>query len=202
MNSSSGTDRADSTIGSASRDRPRSPQYQASSTRGSTRSQDLTRLGPVVFAARAGATAPGTHQTRASCAPTGWPQPGLTRPLHATAAQVSGELPRAPDSGSPGPGPRGGGGGGQLSLLAGILNETDRAVLELARGPGLAARVAAQAQRLLGISPTPYSSCSAGCWTGPKPPTPNLSCRRAAGGARPTRPVASQTVATEPADRR
>ena len=45
---------------------------------------------------------------------------------------------------------------GQLPLLAGILTETDRAVLELARGPGLATRVAAQAQRLLGISPTRY----------------------------------------------
>ncbi len=66
-------------------------------------------------------------------------------------------------------------GEGQLSLLAGILTETDRAVLELARGPGLAARVAAQAQHLLGTSPTRYSSCSVGCWTGLKPPTPNVS---------------------------
>jgi len=47
-------------------------------------------------------------------------------------------------------------GEGQLSLLAGILSETDRAVLELARGPGLAARVADQAPRVLGLSPTRY----------------------------------------------
>jgi len=47
-------------------------------------------------------------------------------------------------------------GEGQLSLLAGILTETDRAVLELARGPGLQARVADQAQHLLGLSPTRY----------------------------------------------
>jgi len=51
-------------------------------------------------------------------------------------------------------------GEGQLSLLAGILTETDRAVLELARGPGpgpgLAARVADRAQSGLGLSPTRY----------------------------------------------
>ncbi len=47
-------------------------------------------------------------------------------------------------------------GEGQLSLLAGILTETDRAVLELARGPGLQARVADEAPRLLGLSPTRY----------------------------------------------
>ncbi len=47
-------------------------------------------------------------------------------------------------------------GEGQLSLLAGMLTETDRAVLELARGPGLAARVADRAQSGLGLSPTRY----------------------------------------------
>jgi len=47
-------------------------------------------------------------------------------------------------------------GEGQLSLLAGMLTEADRAVLELARGPGLRARVADQAQHLLGLSPTRY----------------------------------------------
>ncbi len=47
-------------------------------------------------------------------------------------------------------------GEGQLSLLAGILTETDRAVLELARGPGLQARAADQAPRVLGLSPTRY----------------------------------------------
>jgi hypothetical protein len=47
-------------------------------------------------------------------------------------------------------------GQGQLSLLAGILTETDRAVLEFARGPRLAARVAARAPHLLGLSPTRY----------------------------------------------
>jgi len=47
-------------------------------------------------------------------------------------------------------------GEGQLSLLAGMLTEADRPVLELARGPGLRARVADQAQHLLGLSPTRY----------------------------------------------
>jgi len=47
-------------------------------------------------------------------------------------------------------------GEGQLSLLPGLLTETDRAVLDLARGPGLRARVADQAQHLLGLSPTRY----------------------------------------------
>jgi len=47
-------------------------------------------------------------------------------------------------------------GEGQLSLLAGMLTETDRAVLELARGPGLPARVADRAQSVLGLSPTRY----------------------------------------------
>ncbi len=47
-------------------------------------------------------------------------------------------------------------GEGQLSLLVGLLTETDRAVLELARGPGLQARVAGQVQHLLGLSPTRY----------------------------------------------
>ena len=49
-------------------------------------------------------------------------------------------------------------GEGQLSLLAGMLTETDRAVLELARGPGpgLAARVADRAPSVLGLSPTRY----------------------------------------------
>ncbi len=47
-------------------------------------------------------------------------------------------------------------GEGQLSLLAGILTKTDRTVLELARGPGLAARVADQAPRVLGLSPTRF----------------------------------------------
>jgi len=47
-------------------------------------------------------------------------------------------------------------GEGQLSMLAGMLTATDRAVLELARGPGLAARVADQAPQVLGLSPTRY----------------------------------------------
>ena len=47
-------------------------------------------------------------------------------------------------------------GEGQLSLLAGMLTETDRAVLELARGPGLQARVADRAPSVLGLSPTRY----------------------------------------------
>ena len=44
----------------------------------------------------------------------------------------------------------------QLSLLGGVLTEQDRAVLELACGPGLQARVAGQAPNLLRLSPTRY----------------------------------------------
>jgi len=85
-------------------------------------------------------------------------------------------------------------GEGQLSLLAGILTETDRVVLELARGTGLQARVAAQAQRLLGISPARYFQLL----DRPEAADAEPELSPAAGGARPTPPVASQTVATEP----
>lgn len=47
-------------------------------------------------------------------------------------------------------------GEGQLSLLADLLTDRERAVLEFARGPGLRARVADQGQQRLGLSPTRY----------------------------------------------